>query len=72
MDDIRGIEYNQKLTKQIKINKIKSHFKNNIGKYLLGAIIIGVLIFPTFSGDLLGTWINDFIVSFTDKITFIK
>lgn len=72
MDDIRGLDYNQKLSKQNRHNRIKAHIKKHIGKYILYCIVIILLFFPSISGDILGTWLNNFILSFTDKITFIK
>lgn len=68
MEDIRFI--NKKDKKQIKFINLFVFIQKNWFKILIGIFIVLLIIFPTFFGNIIGTWLNDFVISFLSKITF--
>jgi len=69
MEDIR-FATNKKTKKRIDYGKIAIFILKNWIKILLFILLILIMIFPTFFGHIIGTWLNDFVTSFLSKITF--
>lgn len=70
MEDIRFEKDKLKLQKSIKFSKFLLHLKKNWWKYSIVIIVLFLIIFPTISGHILGSWWNDFATSFLQKIKY--
>lgn len=70
MDDQRLKYQKERLNKSFeKPNLLKIIF-NNKTKIILFLFILSLLLFPSFYGQLAGTFINKLISAFTNQITF--
>ena len=70
MDDQRLKYQKERMNKSFeKPNLLKMLFNNKF-KILLILFIISLLLFPSFYGQLAGTFINNLITAFTKQITF--
>jgi len=70
MEDIRFNKEKIKLDNSIKFSKILLYLKKNWWKIILITLALFIIIFPTISGHLLGSWWNNFASSFIQKLTF--
>ncbi len=70
MEDIRFEKDKIKLQKSIKYSKFLLYLKKNWWKYLIVLVLLFIIIFPQLSGNILGSWWNDFATSFLQKLTF--
>jgi len=69
MDDLRNEYTKTKVNKQIKTYKIINYITTNKVKILVIIIVIGIILFPTFSGTLIGDWITNFVGSLVKHIS---
>jgi hypothetical protein len=69
MDDIRK-EKPKSIRKVKKIKLILDFLNRKKFKIILIIFIITILLFPVWSGTLIGTWINDFLGNIINHIKF--
>lgn len=72
MEDIRNTKKIKKLQKQIKMRKFFLNVLKNWWKILILIIVILVAVFPTYVGYGLGWWWNEFVISFLEKLTYLR
>lgn len=70
MDDIRFEKDKEKLKNSIKFRKFLFTLKKNWWKILIILVLMFIIIFPSLSGDLLGSWWNNFASSFLSNLTY--
>jgi hypothetical protein len=70
MDDQRIKYQNYKIKKSFKIFDFLKILNKNKIKIILIVLIITILLFPTFYGQITGNFINKLITAFTNQISF--
>jgi hypothetical protein len=70
MDDQRLKYQKERMNKSFEKPNLLKLLTNNKGKILLLIFILSLLLFPSFYGQLAGTFINKLITAFTNQITF--
>ena len=70
MEDIRFEKDKKKLKNSIIFRKFLFSVIKNWWKILLILILMIIIIFPSISGDLLGSWWNNFASSFLTNLTY--
>jgi len=70
MDDIRKIKYGNRLKRRANMSTFLGFFKKNWFKILIISIIISLIFFPQFTGNVVGDWLNKLVTSFLQNLTF--
>lgn len=70
MEDLRNRNRIQKVDNISKLINFISKIKKNWFKILVFSIIISLILFPTFTGGVIGTWVNTLVSSFLSNISF--
>jgi hypothetical protein len=70
MDDIRKINYKNKLKRRANFSIFLRFLKNNWVKILIVVILLCLILFPESVGTVVGEWFNKLVSAFIEKITF--
>jgi len=70
MDDIRKINYKNKLDRRAKFSVFLKFITKNWVKMLLVVIVISLIFFPEMFGSVVGEWFNKLVTSFVKSLTF--
>lgn len=70
MDDIRKINYGNRLKRRAKFSKYMILLKKNWIKIFLLLIILCLIFFPELVGSIVGEWFNKLVTSFIQNLTF--
>jgi lauroyl/myristoyl acyltransferase len=70
MDDIRKINYKNRLNRRAKFSVFLKFLKNNWVKILIVILLLCLILFPESVGTVVGEWFNKLVSAFIEKITF--
>lgn len=70
MDDIRKINYGNKLKRRANFSKFLIFLKKNWVKIFILLIIICIIFFPETAGSIVGEWFNKLVSAFIENLTF--
>lgn len=70
MDDIRVDDRKKKLDNKVKIYNFLYFLKKNWKKLIVFILIVSILAFPTFFGNIISGWIRDFVTPFMTNLKF--
>jgi len=70
MDDIRKINYGNKLKRKANVSKFLIFLRKNWVKIFFLLLLLCIIFFPEFIGNIVGEWFNKLVVSFIEKLTF--
>lgn len=70
MDDIRKINYGNRLKRRANMSKFISFLKNNWLKILILLLLLTIIIYPENVGNIIGEWVNKLVTSFIKNISF--
>ena len=68
MEDLRNKIRNDKFRNKILIDNVKQFIIKNYITIFIIIIIISILLFPSFYGDKIGEWWNNFNSSFSNNL----
>jgi hypothetical protein len=70
MEDIRLAKAKRKMNNKYKLLNFFHFFKKNWKKMVLLLVVISFIMYPDIIGNLLGSWWNELVSSFLEKLTY--
>jgi len=70
MDDIRKINYSNRLKRRAQFSIFLKFLSKNWIKILFIVILLCLILFPESIGSIVGEWFNKLVSAFIGKITF--
>jgi hypothetical protein len=70
MDDIRKINYSNKLKRRADFSKFTQFIKKNWIKIFILAVVLCIIFFPETVGSVVGEWFNKLVIAFVESLTF--
>jgi hypothetical protein len=70
MDDIRKINYGNKLKRRANTSKFLNFLKRNWIKIFILFFVLCIIFFPETVGSIIGEWFNKLVTSFIKNLTF--
>jgi len=70
MDDIRKINYSNRLKRRANFSTLIQFFKKNWIKIFVLVAVLCIVIFPETVGSVVGVWFNKLVSAFIKSLTF--